>query len=208
MKRRFVQCDVFSGVALKGNGLAVVLDGAGLSEAQMQAFAAWAQQAETTFLMPPRSEQANYAVRIFAATGELPFAGHPFGKHPEDDNRKPDGDGRADARAKKKDAHIEGDEQVWSAVWTEEPQGIRDETDRDQAGGHALHPERHASEDSEDRPAFRQLIVGRVGPIVWESRHDGRVNQPGSLKQSSATVDHSDNAYDGAKYDHTQMGLI
>ncbi len=45
MKRRYMQCDVFSGEALKGNGLPVVLDGEGLSAAQMQAFAAWTQQA-------------------------------------------------------------------------------------------------------------------------------------------------------------------
>ncbi len=77
MKRGYVQCDVFSGVALKGNGLAVVLEGAGLSEAQMQAFAAWTQQAETTFLLPPSDHRADYAVRIFSATGEMPFAGHP-----------------------------------------------------------------------------------------------------------------------------------
>lgn len=77
MKRSYVQCDVFSGEALKGNGLAVVLDGAGLSVAQMQAFAAWTQQAETTFLLPPTDARADYAVRIFSATGEMPFAGHP-----------------------------------------------------------------------------------------------------------------------------------
>ena len=77
MQRRFIQCDVFSGEALKGNGLAVVLDGAGLDTAQMQAFAAWTQQAETTFLLPPNDPAADYAVRIFSATGEMPFAGHP-----------------------------------------------------------------------------------------------------------------------------------
>ena len=76
MQRRFIQCDVFSSKVLKGNGLAVVLDADGLSDDQMQAFAIWTQQAETTFLLPP-SEGADYRVRIFSATGEMRFAGHP-----------------------------------------------------------------------------------------------------------------------------------
>lgn len=77
MQRRYIQCDVFSGAAFKGNGLAVVLDSAGLSTRQMQDFAAWTQQAETTFLFPPTDPKADYAVRIFSATGEMRFAGHP-----------------------------------------------------------------------------------------------------------------------------------
>lgn len=76
MLRRFIQCDVFSDKALKGNGLAVVLDGEGLSEAKMQEFAIWTAQAETTFLLPPQSG-GDYRVRIFSATGEMQFAGHP-----------------------------------------------------------------------------------------------------------------------------------
>jgi PhzF family phenazine biosynthesis protein len=77
MKRRFIQCDVFSGEALRGNGLAVVLDGQGLNADQMQAFAAWTQQAETTFLIPPNDASADYGVRIFSPNGEMRFAGHP-----------------------------------------------------------------------------------------------------------------------------------
>jgi len=77
MQRRYMQCDVFSDVPLKGNGLAVVLDGGGLSDRQMQAFASWTQQAETTFVMPPTVEGADYAVRIFSTTREMAFAGHP-----------------------------------------------------------------------------------------------------------------------------------
>ncbi|MFK7838281.1 MAG: PhzF family phenazine biosynthesis protein [Sulfitobacter sp.] len=77
MQRRYMQCDVFSDVALRGNGLAVVLEGAGLSEAEMQRFAIWTGQAETTFLMPPTQAGADYAVRIFSPTREMPFAGHP-----------------------------------------------------------------------------------------------------------------------------------
>lgn len=77
MKRRFIQCDVFSDTALRGNGLAVVLDGAGLSDAQMMQFAIWTNQAETTFLVPPQHSDADYGVRIFSPTREMDFAGHP-----------------------------------------------------------------------------------------------------------------------------------
>ena len=78
MKRRFIQCDVFSVVPARGNGLAVILDSQGLSAADMQAFAAWTNLAETTFLAPPSDPAvADYAVRIFTPQREMPFAGHP-----------------------------------------------------------------------------------------------------------------------------------
>ena len=76
-ERRFVQCDVFADVPLMGNGLAVVVDGAGLDDRSMQAFAAWTNLSETTFLMPPTHPDADYKLRIFTPTRELAFAGHP-----------------------------------------------------------------------------------------------------------------------------------
>jgi PhzF family phenazine biosynthesis protein len=75
--RRFIQCDVFTSVPTKGNGLAVVADGEGLSDTQMQAFAAWTNLAETTFLLPPTNGEADYRLRIFTPGREMPFAGHP-----------------------------------------------------------------------------------------------------------------------------------
>ena len=79
--RAFQQVDVFTDTAFLGNPLAVVLDGEGLSDAQMQAFAAWTQLSETTFVLPPtpegRAGGADYRVRIFTPGAELPFAGHP-----------------------------------------------------------------------------------------------------------------------------------
>ncbi|MBB3194701.1 PhzF family phenazine biosynthesis protein [Roseateles terrae] len=75
--RRFVQVDVFTSEPLQGNPLAVVVDGGGLSEAQMAAFARWTNLSETTFLLPPTDVSADYRVRIFTPGGELPFAGHP-----------------------------------------------------------------------------------------------------------------------------------
>lgn len=77
IERRFVQCDVFSEAPMQGNGLAVVLDGEGLPASRMQAFAAWTQLAETTFLLPPIHPDADYRVRIFTPRRELDFAGHP-----------------------------------------------------------------------------------------------------------------------------------
>jgi PhzF family phenazine biosynthesis protein len=78
MKRRpFRQLDVFTSEPYRGNPLAVVLDGEGLEEAQMQEFARWTNLSETTFLLPPTDPAADYRVRIFTPGGELPFAGHP-----------------------------------------------------------------------------------------------------------------------------------
>jgi PhzF family phenazine biosynthesis protein len=77
VKRRFVQVDVFTDRPMLGNALAVVQDGEGLTDAQMAAFARWTNLSETTFLLPPSDAAADYRVRIFTPTVELPFAGHP-----------------------------------------------------------------------------------------------------------------------------------
>jgi PhzF family phenazine biosynthesis protein len=77
MDRRFRQVDVFTAVAYRGNPVAVVLDGDGLTSDAMQRFAAWTNLSETTFVLPPAAAGADYRVRIFTPTGELPFAGHP-----------------------------------------------------------------------------------------------------------------------------------
>jgi len=53
------------------------VDGEGLTDQQMQQFAAWTNLAETTFLLPPSDPTADYRVRIFTTTREMPFAGHP-----------------------------------------------------------------------------------------------------------------------------------
>lgn len=68
---------MFSPVAYGGNPLAVVHDAEGLDTEDMQRFAAWTNLSETTFLLPPEDTQADYRVRIFTPTQELPFAGHP-----------------------------------------------------------------------------------------------------------------------------------
>ena len=69
--------DVFVNGSLSGNPLAVVHGGEALSDAAMQSFARWIGFSETTFLLPPTHPDADYLVRIFTPTVELPFAGHP-----------------------------------------------------------------------------------------------------------------------------------
>lgn len=79
--RPFQQVDVFTATAYRGNPLAVVLDGTGLSTEEMQQFTRWTNLSEATFVLPPtpegRAAGADYRVRIFYPAGELPFAGHP-----------------------------------------------------------------------------------------------------------------------------------
>jgi PhzF family phenazine biosynthesis protein len=77
MQRAYRQVDVFTSTPYWGNPLAVVLDGSGLSDEQMQRFARWTNLSETTYLLPPTQAGADYRVRIFTPGGELPFAGHP-----------------------------------------------------------------------------------------------------------------------------------
>ncbi len=75
--RPFKQVDVFTSVPMFGNPVAVILDGAGLSAAQMQQAAQWTNLSETVFVLPPSVAGADYHARIFTPRSELPFAGHP-----------------------------------------------------------------------------------------------------------------------------------
>ncbi|MGH8234963.1 MAG: PhzF family phenazine biosynthesis protein [Rhodanobacteraceae bacterium] len=75
--RRFRQVDVFTSTPYRGNPVAVVIDGDGLGDSQMAAFTRWTNLSEATFILPPRDPRADYRLRIFTATRELPFAGHP-----------------------------------------------------------------------------------------------------------------------------------
>ena len=74
------QWDVFSSVQLKGNSLAVFLDGRGLSDREMQSLAKEMNLSETTFILPRDGaieRERGVRVRIFTVQEELPFAGHP-----------------------------------------------------------------------------------------------------------------------------------
>ena len=75
--RSFRQVDVFTSELYRGNPVAVVADADGISDEDMARFANWTNLSETTFILPPTDPKADYRVRIFTPTSELPFAGHP-----------------------------------------------------------------------------------------------------------------------------------
>jgi PhzF family phenazine biosynthesis protein len=85
MVRRFRQVDVFTTLPYVGNPVAVVLDGHGLATEEMERFTQWTNLSEATFVLPPRTPEADYRVRIFTSatptearpSREMPFAGHP-----------------------------------------------------------------------------------------------------------------------------------
>jgi PhzF family phenazine biosynthesis protein len=77
MTRRFLEVDVFGQSPFLGNPLAVVLDADGIDDDTMATIARWTNLSETTFVLSPTSSSADYRVRIFTPSGELPFAGHP-----------------------------------------------------------------------------------------------------------------------------------
>jgi PhzF family phenazine biosynthesis protein len=75
--RHLLELDVFASERGRGNPLAVVLDSEDLDAAEMQAIATWLNLSETTFVLPPTIDGADYRLRIFTPRQELPFAGHP-----------------------------------------------------------------------------------------------------------------------------------
>src|SRR5262245_24749013 len=74
---QFIQVDVFTDRVFGGNPLAVFLDGAGVSDEEMQAIAREMNLSETVFLLPPSQPQHTARARIFTPAREIPFAGHP-----------------------------------------------------------------------------------------------------------------------------------
>ncbi len=78
---RFRQVDVFTDQPLRGNPLAVFPDADDMSDAEMQDVAREMMLSETTFVTRATpagaAAGADYRVRIFTTTVELPFAGHP-----------------------------------------------------------------------------------------------------------------------------------
>lgn len=77
----FYQVDVFTSTPYKGNPVAVVValdPSIQLTDETMFQFSNWTNLSETTFLLPPTNPSvADYRVRIFTTSNELPFAGHP-----------------------------------------------------------------------------------------------------------------------------------
>ena len=81
MQLDYFVVDVFTGEALKGNPLAVVMDTMELKTDRMQAIAREFNLSETTFVkrrsVAVEKQQSGIRVRIFTTQEELPFAGHP-----------------------------------------------------------------------------------------------------------------------------------
>jgi PhzF family phenazine biosynthesis protein len=74
----FKQVDVFTKSKFKGNPVAVFFEADHLSQEEMQAIANWTNLSETTFVQKPtEGSGADYRLRIFTPSEELPFAGHP-----------------------------------------------------------------------------------------------------------------------------------
>ncbi len=69
--------DVFGDTPGTGNPVAVVLDAEGVSDDELRRFSVWTNLSECTFVLPPTDPAADYRVRIFSLSTELPFAGHP-----------------------------------------------------------------------------------------------------------------------------------
>src|SRR5438874_1048697 len=75
-RHEYTLVDVFTDRKFGGNQLAVFHDGAGVSDALMQAAAKELNLTEITFVA--RAEHGgDHKIRIFSPTRELPFAGHP-----------------------------------------------------------------------------------------------------------------------------------
>ncbi len=77
MSLAFKQVDVFTRRPFLGNPVAVLLGADELDPGTMQRIAAWTHLSETTFVLRPSAAGADYRLRIFCPSHELPFAGHP-----------------------------------------------------------------------------------------------------------------------------------
>jgi len=77
MEISFYQVDVFTKHLFGGNPLAVFPQAQDFKEEDLQKVAREMNLSETTFVYPSTSEEADFDVRIFTPTCEIPFAGHP-----------------------------------------------------------------------------------------------------------------------------------
>ena len=68
---------MFTDEPYRGNPVAVVLGADDVDTETMQRLAQWTNLSETTFVLAPTTDRADYRVRIFTPVTELPFAGHP-----------------------------------------------------------------------------------------------------------------------------------
>ena len=77
MTKKCFFVDVFTDTPYAGNQLAVFPDADDLTAQQMQKIANEINYSETTFILKSIDPEADYDIRIFTITQELPFAGHP-----------------------------------------------------------------------------------------------------------------------------------
>jgi trans-2,3-dihydro-3-hydroxyanthranilate isomerase len=77
MEIPFYQVDVFTDHIFGGNPLAVFTSGSDFKEEDLQKVAREMNLSETTFVYPASTDEADFDVRIFTPTREIPFAGHP-----------------------------------------------------------------------------------------------------------------------------------
>ena len=77
MEISFYHVDVFTDHIFGGNPLAVFTDGQCFREEDLQMVAREMNLSETTFVYPSTRDEADFDVRIFTPTREIPFAGHP-----------------------------------------------------------------------------------------------------------------------------------
>ena len=73
----FKQIDVFTRKPFWVNPVAVVIGAEALNSDKIQRIASWTKPSETTFVLSPSTDRADYRLRIFSTKQELPFAGHP-----------------------------------------------------------------------------------------------------------------------------------
>ena len=209
-RRSFVQLDVFASRPLRGNPLAVVLDAEGLTTEDMQRLARWTTLSETTFLLPPTVPDADYRVRIFTPTGELPFAGHPTlgtarawlhaGGEPAGE-RIVQECGAGLIQVRRDDDHLafaapplrrsgrleESDVQQIAAALGLEPSAVRDHTWADNGPGWRVIELATAAQVLSLVPDFSLLAEWKVGVMGWYEGSDGpryevRAFAPGGIE--------------------------
>ncbi|MFN8484935.1 MAG: PhzF family phenazine biosynthesis protein [Anaerolineae bacterium] len=72
----FVQADVFSDSPFGGNPVVVITDAGAMTTDDMLAVAQGMSFAETGFVLPATSTEANWRLRAFTPATEVPFSGH------------------------------------------------------------------------------------------------------------------------------------
>lgn len=74
--RKYYQVHAFTANVLKGNAAGVVLNADGLTEKEMQIIAQDLNLTETAFILNPTQKGANFKIRWFSPTTEVPLCGH------------------------------------------------------------------------------------------------------------------------------------